>query len=138
MRSKTRSKIRRELSELARRPTGRPSSPSKSPCRKLATEFQRDKNSSRRMVIGTETRPIASRNLTKALDTFDTVLPRLLLLLLLMRRISMSVAARTGRTVDALDDHVKTIQAATADLERLRFHRVLETCGSTRKNNRIR
>lgn len=39
----------------------------------------------------------------------------------------MGFAGRAGWIVDTLDDHVQTIQAATADLRRLRL-RLLESC----------
>lgn len=46
----------------------------------------------------------------------------------LLRRISECIGGTASWSVDALDDHIKPIQAASTELRRLRFHRSLETC----------
>lgn len=54
-----------------------------------------------------------------------------------MQRVPMGFAGRAGWIVDTLDDHVQTIQAATADLRRLRL-RLLESVDGLKPCQRVR
>lgn len=81
-----------------------------------------------------------SRNseLRKIDDSFGTPVSVTHRCVSLLRRISKRVGGPVSRSVDALDDHVEAIQAASTELGRLRFHRSLESVDGLKPRQRVR